>query len=148
MSSTGVSLSNGDSAQKDSLHLRIKTAKEALGVARKNPRDTNENRRDLDRITENHQKNVSHAEKRMVRATSKHLFDECGQPILDYFLEEDKWLQGKCEKDLLYRLNKLAISIERAEVSARTGRVPSPTSLDLDHLPNPCYDSSDSEDDE
>ena len=131
----------------DMLRLRIKTAKEALDVARKNPQDTNETRCDLDRIIETDRKNVLHAHKIANRATSQHPTHD-GIVRKDVFLPEDKWFRAKTEKNLLYSLNKLAISIESAEVSARTGRVPSPTPHDLDYLPNSCYDSSDSEYDE
>lgn len=98
------------------LQMRIKTAKEALDVARKNPQDTPNNRRCLDRLIALHREHVVSAQDEI-----KNL----GGPTCD----EEAFIRDQGGENLLKCLTSLAESIERAEVSAKTG-----LELDTDSL--------------
>ena len=90
------------------LQMRIKTAKEALYVASKNPQDTPNNRRCLNRLIALHREHVMSAQREI---------NNLGGPTCD----EEAFIRDQGGENLLKCLTTLAESIERAEVSAENG---------------------------
>jgi hypothetical protein len=116
----------------ETMRLRIRGAKEALDEARVTPQDTEREREGLDRLMALHRRHVVAAQRDLTEVCEEYA-GEAHSPRHDV-CEETIALRDTCEKNLMKYMDSLADSIERAEVSARTGRLPSPKKIDTDDL--------------
>lgn len=116
----------------EALRQQIKTAKEALDVARKNPLDAAPSRRGLDRLMRIHKNNVIGAQRALTEAREDYAA-ESHSPRHEVCIETQK-MRDICEAKVIRHMRALADTIERAEVSARTGTLPLPAALETDSL--------------